>query len=279
MTREYRVLSALAGSSVPAPRAIALCEDASVNGAPFYVMSYAPGLILHDRLPEGYADGPEDRERIGLVLIDTLVRLHQVDIQSVGLGGFGRPQGFVERQVRRWSQQWERSKTRELPAVDEVIRILRSSLPESQAPCIVHGDYRLGNLALDPRDPGRVVAIFDWEMATIGDPLTDLGYTLIYWGEAGDPPEQVRKGLPWSVTAAPGFHTRDQLIQEYARRSGRDVSAVAFYQALAFYKLAVISEGIHARFLQGRTVGEGFDSAGDSAEKLAERALALARTL
>jgi len=273
MAREHRVLQALARTDVPVPRPFALCEDARVNGAPFYVMEYRPGIVLETALPAGFAEEPEERRRIGSALVDTLVRLHAVDFEALGLGDLGRPAGYLERQVRRWGEQWQRSKTRELPGIDELARRLRGALPSSPAPTIVHGDYRLGNLALDPADPGRVVAIFDWEMATLGDPLADLGYTLIYWGEPGDPPRRRAAGSHQAVTAQPGFHSRAELVEEYAKRSGRDVSAIEFYQALAYYKLAVIAEGIHARFLQGKTVGEGFMAYGAQVEELVERGL------
>jgi aminoglycoside phosphotransferase (APT) family kinase protein len=276
MAREYRVLSALAGTDVPAPRPIALCEDPSVSDMPFYVMQYCPGVVLAQDIPPGYAPMPEDRRRISLALVDTLVRLHAVDFRAVGLEAFGRPEGYLERQVRRWSEQWQRSKTSELPEIDELIRRLRAALPRSPAPTIVHGDYRLGNMALDPADPGRVAAIFDWEMATLGDPLADLGYTLIYWTEAGDAPPTGGVGTAPSFTTAPGFFTRAELVAEYARRSGRDVEAVDFYQVLALYKLAVISEGIYARYLQGKTLGPGFEGMSRSAGALARRALSIA---
>jgi aminoglycoside phosphotransferase (APT) family kinase protein len=276
MAREYRVLSALATTSVPAPRPIALCEDASVNDMPFYVMQYCPGVVLAQEIPAGYAPTPEDRRRISLALVDTLVGLHAIDYRAVGLEGFGRPEGYLERQVRRWSEQWQRSQTSALPEIDELIRRLRAALPQSPAPTIVHGDYRLGNMALDPHDPGRIVAIFDWEMATLGDPLADLGYTLIYWTEAGDPPPSGGVGTASTFTATPGFFTRAEIIAEYARRSGRDVEAVDFYQVLALYKLAVISEGIYARYLQGKTLGEGFAGMSRAAGPLVQRALAIA---
>jgi len=276
MAREYRVLSALANTDVPAPRPIALCEDPSVNDMPFYVMQYCPGVVLAQDIPPGYAPTPEDRRRISEALVDTLVRLHAVDYHAVGLDGFGKPEGYLERQVRRWSEQWQRSQTSELPEIDELIRRLRAALPQSPAPTIVHGDYRLGNMALDPADPGRVAAIFDWEMATLGDPLADLGYTLIYWTDATDPPASGGVGTAGSFTVAPGFFTRAQIIAEYARRSGRDVEAVDFYQVLALYKLAVISEGIYARYLQGKTLGEGFEGMSRSADALARRALSIA---
>jgi aminoglycoside phosphotransferase (APT) family kinase protein len=276
MAREYRVLSALAPTDVPAPRPLALCEDPAVNDMPFYVMSYCPGVILATDLPTGFATAEEDRRRISLALVDTLVRLHAVDFRTVGLAEFGHPEGYLERQVRRWSQQWERSQTAALPEIDELIRRLRAALPESPPPTIVHGDYRLGNMALDPHDPGRVVAIFDWEMATLGDPLADLGYTLIYWVEAGDPPSDGGVGAMPSFTAQPGFLSRAQIAAEYATRSGRSIDSVEFYQVLALYKLAVISEGIYARYLQGKTFGAGFEGMTRTAAGLAQRALAIA---
>jgi aminoglycoside phosphotransferase (APT) family kinase protein len=276
MVREHRVLAALRGTDVPAPRPIALCEDPTVNDMPFYVMEYCPGVILAQDLPTGYASCAEDRRRISVALVDTLVRLHAVDYRTVGLEGFGHPEGYLERQVRRWSQQWERSQTSPLPEIDELIRRLRAALPESPPPTIVHGDYRLGNMALDPSDPGRVVAIFDWEMATLGDPLADLGYTLIYWTESGDAAQAGSIGTASQCTALPGFFTRAEIISEYARRSGRNTDAIEFYQVLALYKLAVISEGIYARYLQGKTLGAGFEGTTRAAGALAERALAIA---
>jgi aminoglycoside phosphotransferase (APT) family kinase protein len=276
MTREYRVLSALAHTDVPAPRPIALCEDPAVNQMPFYVMDYRPGIIPAAELPAGFAETEAERRRLSAALVDTLVQLHAVDYHAVGLEGFGHPDGYLERQVRRWAQQWERSQTSPLPEIDELIRRLRAALPDSPAPTIVHGDYRLGNMAFDPRDPGRVIAVFDWEMATLGDPLADLGYTLIYWTDPGDLPPAGGVGTASPFTALPGFHTRADIITEYARCSGRDVAAIDFYQVLALYKLAVISEGIYARYLQGKTLGEGFEGMGRAAVPLALRALAIA---
>jgi aminoglycoside phosphotransferase (APT) family kinase protein len=276
MAREHRVLSALSGTGVPAPRPIALCEDPAVNDMPFYVMEYRPGIVLANELPPGYATTEDERRGISLALVDTLVQLHAVDYRAVGLEGFGRPDGYLERQVTRWSQQWERSKTSEVAAITELIRRLRAALPASPPPTIVHGDYRLGNMALDPEDPRHVVAIFDWEMATLGDPLADLGYTLIYWTEAGDPPQERSVGAASPFTTLPGFLTRAELVAEYAARSGRNVDAIEFYQVLALYKLAVISEGIYARYLQGKTLGEGFAGMTRAAEGLAQRALAIA---
>jgi aminoglycoside phosphotransferase (APT) family kinase protein len=275
MAREHRVLAALADTDVPVARPLALCEDPAVNGAPFYVMEYRDGIVVNERMPEGFATTPEARRRMSLALVDVLARLHRVDFAARGLAGFGRPEGYLERQVRRWSEQWERSKVAELPEIDALIRWLRGALPVSPAPTLVHGDYRLGNVALDPADPGRIVAVFDWEMATLGDPLADLGYTLIYWGELADPPEERAPGTFQALTAQPGFLTRSELAGEYARRSGIDVADVDFYRVLALYKLAVISEGIYARHLQGKTLGRGFENLQRSSVWLARRGLAL----
>lgn len=275
MAREFRVLSALADSDVPVPRPLALCEDADVNGAPFYVMEHRPGIVPVERLPEGYAETPEERRRMAMALVDVLVRLHEVDYRAAGLGDFGRPDGYLERQVRRWAQQWQRSQTRPLPAIDELARWLSARIPESPPATIVHGDYRLGNMAFDPADPGRVVAVYDWEMATLGDPLADLGYTLIYWAEAGDPPATRSDPL----TAAPGFPTRAELCEAYAAATGRDLANVDFYRVLALYKLAVISEGILARFRMGKTVGEGFERFEAQTAILAARALTIANSV
>jgi aminoglycoside phosphotransferase (APT) family kinase protein len=274
MAREYRVIAALGATDVPVARAIALCEDTAVNDAPFYVMAHVEGVVLDAALPAGFADTEAERARIGDALIATLAKLHAVDYRALGLADFGRPEGYVERQVRRWSQQWERSKTGPLPAIETLARRLAAAIPHSPAPALVHGDYRLGNLALDPRDPGRIAAIFDWEMATLGDPLADLGYTLIDWTQVDD----VASGTPFgaSLTAQPGFATRADLVEAYARATGRDVAAVDFYQVLALYKLAVISEGIYARFRMGKTLGPGFENMQRAAGPLAERAIALA---
>jgi aminoglycoside phosphotransferase (APT) family kinase protein len=276
VAREHRVLTALRDTGLPVPRTRALCEDTSVTGAPFYVMDFVPGVVIEEEMPAGYATTPAERRRIGVALMGTLAALHAVDWRAVGLEGFGRPEGYLARQVRRWSEQWERSKASELPLVSELIRRLNAALPETPQATLVHGDWRLGNVALDPADPGRVVAIFDWEMATLGDPLADLGYTLVYWGEPGDAPGVRGPGRYAEVTAQPGFHTRAELVAEYARASGRDASAVEFYEVLALYKLAVISEGAYARWRAGLTAGEGFETVERVSLRLCEAALALA---
>jgi aminoglycoside phosphotransferase (APT) family kinase protein len=276
MAREHRVLAALADTDVPVARPLALCTDEAVNGAPFYLMEYRGGVVANESIPAGYAESPAERARIGPALKDVLARIHRVDFAGRGLADFGRPEGYLERQVRRWSKQWALSKVAEAPEIDELIVRLLAALPKSPEPTLVHGDYRLGNVALAPDDPGRITAVFDWEMATLGDPLADVGYTLIYWGEMSDPPEERMPGAFSAVTAQPGFATRAELSEAYARASGRDVGEVDFYRVLAMYKLAVISEGIYARFRQGKTVGEGFENLQRSSVAMARRALAVA---
>jgi aminoglycoside phosphotransferase (APT) family kinase protein len=277
MAREFKVLSGMHRAGFPAPTPIALCEDTSVNDYPFYVMDYREGVIIIDSLPEGYADTPAKRRRMTQALIETLVQLHSIDYNAVGLGDFAhKPEAYLERQVRRWSEQWERSKTRELPAIDELIRRLRAAMPESPAPTVVHGDYRFGNMILAPDDPGEVVAVLDWEMSTLGDPLSDVGYVLVNWGNRDDPPEMLKTRPMSAITAQEGFLSREELVAEYGRRSGRNVEHVDFYEIFARYKLAVITEGIYARHLKGQTVGEGFTGFVSSAPALVDAALALA---
>jgi aminoglycoside phosphotransferase (APT) family kinase protein len=276
MRREYRVLSALADSAVPVPRPIALCEDTAVNDYPFYVMEYRPGVVLQNRLPDGYLDSERDRARASRALVDTLVALHRVDVAAVGLADFGRADGYLERQVQRWRKQWDANRTAPLPEIDTLLERLGRALPARSDAALVHGDYRLGNLALDPNDPGRIVAVYDWEMATLGDPLADLGYTLIYWVEPGDAAESGSIEEVGAVTAHPGFLTRRELADAYARASGRDVAQIDFYQVLALTKLAVISEGILKRFQLGQTAGAGFEKMNRATVGLAARALAIA---
>jgi aminoglycoside phosphotransferase (APT) family kinase protein len=267
------VLAALVPTPVPVPRPLAFCADTSVNDAPFYVMEQVDGQIL--RTAADFATlRADDARRCSETLVDVLAEIHAVDFDAVGLADFGRPAGYLERQVRRWGEQWERSKTRELPGIDELARRLRAALPESGPPAIVHGDYRLDNTMLAPDDPGRIVAVLDWEMATLGDPLADLGLFLLYWGR----PEAQVVATGGVIDPAAGFLSRDAVIERYATASGRSLDALDFYEVLASYKLAIIVEGIHARFLMGKTVGEGFDGMGVLVDRLTTAALELAST-
>ncbi|MFB7321822.1 phosphotransferase family protein [Streptomyces sp. NPDC056190] len=255
MGREHRVISALHPTEVPVPRTVLLCEDEDVLGAPFYVMEFVEGTPY--RTADQLAPLGEERTRNAVLsLVDTLVELHAVDPAEVGLEGFGRPEGFLDRQLRRWGKQLAASRNRELADVDELHAALGRALPVSPAPAVVHGDYRLDNVLLGPDD--RITAVLDWEMSTLGDPLTDLGLLVMYSTPLGMPDS------PVSTTAeAPGHPSAAELVERYAERSGRDVSAVSWYTAFAWFKLAVILEGIHYRYTLGQTVGRGFDRIGD----------------
>ncbi len=256
MTREFTVMSALGGTDVPVPRAVALCTDSEIIGAPFYVMEYVPGRIL--RTAADMADvSTQDAREISGELIDVLARLHSIDYQAVGLGEFGRPDGFLARNVTRWGKQWAANKTAELASVDELARRLETQLPESGPAAIVHGDYRLDNTMIALTD-NRVTAVLDWEMSTLGDPLTDLGLFLVYWGNEAAP--EITSGQ--GIAEVPGFMSSDEIVSLYEQRSGRSVEHLDFYVAFAMYKLAIIVEGINARHQMGKTVGEGFDALG-----------------
>jgi aminoglycoside phosphotransferase (APT) family kinase protein len=260
MTREHRVMTALRDTPVPVPRTYALCDDESVIGAPFYVMERVHGTPYR-RAAQLEALGPGRTEAISRRTVETLATLHAVDPVTVGLADFGRPQGFLERQVRRWKQQLDASRSRELAGADELHALLADNLPEAhQVPAIVHGDYRLDNLLIDEED--RVAAVIDWEMATVGDPLTDVALMMVY---------AERARLDSSVadaSSAPGHLSDAETLELYGERSGRDLSAMGFYLGLACFKLAVILEGIHYRFTQGQTVGDGFDTVGTAVEPL-----------
>lgn len=273
MAREHRVLSALGPTSIPVPQVVGLCEDPDVLGVTFYVMERVEGYVVRDRIPLDYPDTPQTRRRVSKVLVRTLADLHGVVPAQIGLEGFGKPAGFLERQVRRWWTQWELSKTRELPAIEDLRARLEAGLPESGPPGIVHGDYRLDNVLLAPDDPGRITAILDWEMCTVGDPLADLGLLLVYWADRDDPPEVTKAFSLVPITVQDGFPTRDELVAEYAKRSDRDLSALDWYVCLGFYKLAIVAEGIHARYLMGMTVGDGFELMGPRVPHLVDAAL------
>jgi aminoglycoside phosphotransferase (APT) family kinase protein len=270
MAREYRVMSALQGTDVPVPTTYALCEDESVLGAPFYVMERVAGTpYRHARDLE--ALGPTRTRVVATGLVDTLAALHRVDPAAVGLADFGRPEGFLRRQVERWRKQLAASYTRELPSADELHRRLATSIPEESATGIVHGDYRLDNVLTDDHD--RPVAVLDWEMATLGDPLTDLALMLVYHRLG----RHVTGDLVADAASAPGFLDEHEILARYAEHSDRDLSGFGFYLGLAAYKLAGIVEGIHYRHLQGHTLGPGFDEVGAAVEPILEAGLASLR--
>ncbi|MFJ6216058.1 phosphotransferase family protein [Streptomyces sp. NPDC092296] len=256
MAREHRVISALADTAVPVPATHLLCEDPAVLGAPFYLMAEVPGTVY--RTGEDTAALGADRARaLATRLTDVLAALHAVDPAEVGLADFGRPAGFMARQVERWRRQFEASRSREIPGMDELYQRLRGSVPPAQRVAVVHGDYRLDNVIFGPDD--TVAAVLDWEMATLGDPLADLGLMRVYWEISRDLPDNP---VSSAVSAAAGFPAMDELVARYAARSGLDTAPLPWYTAFARYKLAIIAEGIHYRFTQGKTVGGGFSHLG-----------------
>ena len=271
--REARLLKALEATPVRAPRVLAVCDDEQVIGAPFYVMERIEGDVVTGALPEAL-DNPEQREQIADELIDALVELHAVDWRAVGLEGFGKPSGYLERQVRRFLGLWEHNKTRELPAVEQVGRWLAENMPSSPPATIVHGDYRLGNTMLAHGAPANLVAIFDWEMATIGDPLADVGYMMIHWTQADDP---VGKFNLQNVTSLPGFPSRQEMIALYEERSGRQMHALDWYVTLALWKAVVFMEGNYKRAAAGSTDDPYLKTFGEGVIELAERALSVTR--
>ncbi|MEY4031731.1 MAG: hypothetical protein RL573_643 [Actinomycetota bacterium] len=269
MAREHRIISAVGSTGVPVPRCLGLCTDEEVNGAPFYVMAFVDGVVL-DSPEKGELLPQHLRTAASEHLVDVLADLHAVDVDAVGLGDLAKREGYVERQVKRWSTQWENSKTRELPAIEEVSRLLSRDIPVQQGVSIAHGDYRFGNVLTDVNQ-GRVAAVLDWELCTLGDPLADLGYIGIYWTDPGQPINRAN-----DPSGLAGFPAYDDLVERYARRTGRDVSNIGYYKAFSSFRLAVISEGVYARYLKGAMGNQDFDPTPMKlgTENLAEAALA-----
>ena len=267
MAREHRVVSALGPTAVPVPRTLHLCTDPAVLGAPFYVMERVVGLHVVDRIPAGYADEPAQRRAIGDGLVDVLADLHAVDHVAVGLSDFGRPEGFMARQVRRWTQQWDATRDRERPGLDALAARLAQTVPTTQRDGIVHGDFRLDNCLLDPQTPGRIRAVLDWEMSTLGDPLADLGMLHVYWPQTG---EESVAGQS-TVTALEGFPTRAEVAARYADRSGLDLSDLPWYVAFAYFKFAAIVAGIVARSAAGAMAGKDTAGYADRIDPCVER--------
>lgn len=255
MAREYHVLAAISPHFDRAPKPYLLCEDTSVLGAIFYLMERRRGVVLRTSIPPELAALPDLPQRVSQAFLDCLVDLHSVDIERHGLTSLGKPQGFVERQVRGWSQRWLGSKTEDTPAADRVIEYLHSNLPAEGKPTLVHNDFKLDNLMLRAGDPGRVEAVLDWEMTTVGDPMVDLGLALCYWDL---PDKHVRAGPVPCLTTGPGWLTRQEVAAEYARRTGRDLSSLPFHEVLGIFKLAVIVQQIYYRWFKGQTKDERF---------------------
>ncbi len=252
MGREHRILAALQPTPVPTPPVVGLCTDESVNGAPFYVMGYVDGVVVRD-VNGAEALSVAQRRRAGESLVDTMADIHAVDLDAVGLSDLGRHEGYIERQLTRWYGQFEKSKTRELPVMEEVHERLREAVPEQGPATIVHGDYRLDNCMLG--EDGQVIAVLDWEICTLGDPLADAGLLQVYWADPGEP---THSGLP-SPTSVEGFSTKAELLARYAERSGRDVSGIDYYVAFGYWKLACIIEGVYARYVGGAMGDRGGD--------------------
>jgi len=271
MSREFRILSALAPTDFPAPKPYALCSDESVSGAQFYVMEYVEGFIAVDPVEVAKRFDESRRRKIGEELVEVLVKLHSFVPEEIGLADFGKPQGYLERQVRRFSEQLEQIRYRETPELDELARRLKNAIPAERKPGIVHGDYRLDNAILD--DEGHIIAVLDWEMCTLGDSLADMGLLRMYWGS----PTSAQLAIGgMTVMTLPGFPSWEEAAALYEERSGTDLRGLDFYTVLAHFKLGVILENMYKRFLAGGTVGAGFEVIGQQAVLLGKHGLSIA---
>jgi len=253
MAREFKVLKAVHPFFPPAPEVFHLCEDTSIIGAVFFVMERRHGIVVRDSVPAELAAFADYPQRVSRGFVDCLVELHSIDIYKHELDSLGKPEGFLARQVRGWFERWNRAKTEEIPLMDRIIQWLTDRMPVSPAPTLVHNDFKLDNVMLNLQDPGRIEAVLDWEMATVGDPLVDLGLILCYWAQPSDP-----GGTKISITGQPGWFTRDELIGRYAQETGRDVSLINYYEVFAIFKLAVVLQQIYVRFHRGQTQDERF---------------------
>jgi aminoglycoside phosphotransferase (APT) family kinase protein len=246
MGREHKIISALWPTPVPVPQPLGFCPDVDVNGAPFYVMRFVPGVVLHDAEIAKKALAEAQRRSTGESFVDVLADLHAVDVDAVGLGDLAKKEDYIARQLKRWYGQFQQSKTRELPAIDRVHDVLKARIPPQGRASVVHGDYRLGNCITDPEE-GKITAVLDWEICTLGDPLADVGYVLATWTESTD---RVA-GTPGAPSILPGFPSRAGVLERYAERSGRDVSKIEYYVAFSLWKSACIVEGVYSRYLGG----------------------------
>ncbi len=277
MAREFRVLQMVHPHFPEAPAVFHLCEDPGVIGAVFFIMERRRGLILRDQVPGQLANTPNYPKRISEAFVDCLVRMHAIDLSQTGLIGLGRSDGFLERQVKGWADRWNRAETDDQPRMDIVIRWLADRMPVSPSPTLVHNDYKLDNVMLHADAEVRIEAVLDWEMTTIGDPLADVGLTLCYWAWASAP--QIRAHGAPAITSRPGWYTREQVVQRYAEKSGRDLTNIGYYEVLGIFKLAVILQQIYHRFKRGQTQDPRFQNFGESVRGLAELASSLAAKL
>jgi aminoglycoside phosphotransferase (APT) family kinase protein len=270
MAREYRVLSVLYQAFPYAPRAFLYCEDEAVIGAPFFVMERRQGIVVRRTMPEAYAGQPDAARRMSEALVDALAAFHAVDYEALGLGDLGKPAGFIDRQIEGWYRRWNAAKTTGLADMDEVYTWLKANQPAGAQVSLVHNDYKLDNVMLAPDDPGRIVAVFDWDMCTLGDPLSDLGALLTYWTEPSDPPYlQATAMMPLGVA---GFLSRAELVERYSQKSGRLVDNIAFYHALGLFRLTVIVAQIYIRYVRGQTQDPRFAAMEHMIPALARRA-------
>jgi aminoglycoside phosphotransferase (APT) family kinase protein len=274
MRREYRVLSVLHQAYPFAPRAFLHGDDPSIIGAEFVVMERRHGLVVRRKLPEAYAGQPGAARQMSLALVEALADLHTVDYAAIGLGDLGRPAGFVERQIEGWYRRWQAAKTDDVPEMDAVYQWLRGHVPASAQFSLVHNDFKLDNAMLAADDPGRIVAIFDWDMATLGDPLSDVGTLLAYWTEPGDPAYQ--QALSMMPVGPLGFASRAELVERYAERSGRRVDHINFYRTLGIFRVVVIIAQIYIRFVRGQTQDQRFAALGPAIRPMARAAQAAA---
>ena len=266
MGRESGILSKLGAAYPLAPKPYFFCEDESVIGAPFYVMERRTGTVLDESFPEGVEPDRELCRGISRTVVDTLVRLHAVDVDEAGLGDLGKPEGFLERQTEAWISRYDKAKTDEIEEVEPLTEWLARDIPESPPPTVIHNDYKLNNLVLNPEDLTEVRAVLDWEMATVGDPLFDLAVSLTYWIEPDDP-EELKAVMP-TVTVTPGFMTRKELIDRYESESGRDLSEMHWYVVFGYFKLAGILQQIYARWKNGQTADDRFADFGNRVRTL-----------
>lgn len=274
MGREYRVLSVLHQAYPYAPRAFLFCDDLSVIGAPFFVMERRQGVVVRRTMPEAYAAMPNAARRMSEALVDALAAFHAVDYDALGLGGLGKPTGFIDRQIEGWYRRWHAAKTADLPDMDAVYAWLKANQPANTRVSLVHNDYKLDNVMLAAGDPGRVVAVFDWDMCTLGDPLADLGALLTYWTEPSDP--RYLQATAMMPLGEPGFLSRAELVARYAAKSGRAVEAIDFYHALGLFRLTVIVAQIYIRYARGQTQDSRFAAMEFMIPALARRARELA---
>jgi aminoglycoside phosphotransferase (APT) family kinase protein len=276
MNREYRVLSKLYAHYAPAPHVLLFCDDLSVLGTPFYLMEPIHGIILRRDVPSGLDFSPQVARRVSEAFLDNLALLHSLDYSAIGLADLGKPQGYLERQVRGWIERYHGSQTHDIPEVETISTWIQQHMPSANSATLIHNDYKYDNVVLDPNDLTRIIGVLDWEMCTIGDPLSDLGSALAYWIDAGDSSEILE--TRWGPTTAAGSLTRADLVQRYAQKTGRDVSEMPFYLVFARFKIAVIVQQIYYRYHQGLTHDERFATMPQRIQLLLHAALRTAET-